>query len=238
MKRVLIILVVCLCYQSAKAQLFTKERLRNLENFDDRFLSWGYFLGLNFYDFKFDYDSPREDFRDVLVKENMGFNVGLIGNMRLNNYMDLRFEPGVVFVKRGVVFPDLPQHVLEKSGNKREVTSTYIHLPLLVKFSTKRLNNFKPFVEAGVSTSINLSSNEHHPDDNYARKFRMKTNTYYWELGFGIDLYLYYFKFTPSIRGVFAMSNELVPDHDPQSAYTDGIHKMMSRGIFLNFKFQ
>lgn len=232
MKRVLILLVVCLCFQQSKAQLFTKERLKNLENFDDKFLSWGYFLGLNFYDFKFDYDSSREDFKDVLVKENMGFNVGLIGNMRLNTYMDLRFEPGVVFVKRGIAFPEVISH------NKREVTSTYIHLPLLVKFSTKRLNNFKPFVEAGVSTSINLSSNEHNPDDNYSGEFRMKTNTYYWELGFGIDLYLYYFKFSPSIRGVFALSNELVPDNASPSAYTDEIHKMMSRGIFLNFKFQ
>ena len=31
----------------------------------------------------------------------------------------------------------------------REVKSTYIHVPLLLKFSTKRLNNFKPFIVGG-----------------------------------------------------------------------------------------
>lgn len=229
-------MVILIGYQSAQAQLFSGERLRNLENFDDRLFSWGYFLGMNFYDFKFDYNARQK--ADVRVKENMGFNVGLIGDMRLNDYMNLRFEPGVSFVKRELAFPALSQPVFERSGSRRTATSTYVHLPLLVKFSTKRLNNFKPFVEAGASTSFNLSSNQDNSDDNYSREFRMKTNTYYWEIGFGIDLYLYYFKFTPSVRGVFAMSNELVPDDHPGSEYTGGIDKMRSRGIFINFKFQ
>lgn len=236
MKKILpIIVFLCVGYQSANAQLFNKERLKNLENFDNRTWSWGYFLGFNFYDFKFDYDEPKED---ILVKETLGFNVGLVGDMRINEYMNLRLEPGVMFVKRGLAFPEISQDIFEKSGNERKVTSTYIHVPLLMKFSTKRLNNFKPFVEAGVSTSFNLSSNQDNPEDNYSREFRMKTNTYYWEIGFGIDLYLYYFKFTPSVRGVFAMSNELVPDNRPDSQYTSGIDKMRSRGLFINFKFQ
>src|SRR5699024_1715427 len=158
MKKLLVFLILLIGYQSAQAQLFSKERLRNRENFDDQLFTYGYFLGLNYYDFKFDYNEHQKN--DVLVKENMGFNVGLIGDMRLNNYMNLRLEPGVTFVKRGVAFPAISESVFEKSGNHRTVTSTYIHLPLLVKFSTKRLNNFKPFIEAGVSTSVNLSSNQ------------------------------------------------------------------------------
>ena len=55
---------------------------------------------------------------------------------------------------------------------------------------------------------------------------------------FGIDLYLPYFKFSPSIRGVFALSDELVRDEDPNSLYTSNIEVMQSRGIFLNFTFQ
>ncbi|MEP2969755.1 MAG: PorT family protein, partial [Nonlabens ulvanivorans] len=54
----------------------------------------------------------------------------------------------------------------------------------------------------------------------------------------GIDFYLYYFKFTPSIRGVFAINDELVRDVDPNSPYTGNISSMQSRGIFLNFTFQ
>ena len=37
---------------------------------------------------------------------------------------------------------------------------------LLLKVSTKRINNFKPFIIGGFSAALNLSSNEENPDDN------------------------------------------------------------------------
>ena len=231
MKRLIVVLtILTLSFQSTKAQLFTKEKIKNLENFDQKRWSWGYFLGFNNYDFKFNYkEHPTED---LIVKKNVGFNVGLIGNLRINDYMDLRLEPGVLFVNREITFPEIPE------DNLREVKSTYVHIPLLMKFSTKRLNNFKPFVVGGVSTSINLSSNEKNPDDNSAGEFRMNSKTYYYEIGFGVDLYMFFFKFTPSIRGVFAINDELKRDIDPNSPYTGNIDQMYSRGVFINFTFQ
>lgn len=235
MKRLFFVLAVLVFAQSAQAQLFSKERLSNLENFDKRFLTWGYFLGFNSYDFKIDYNQQFQDNNtDVVVNRNAGFNVGLIGDMRINRYVNLRLEPGLYFTQRDLEFPGLD----EDRDRIREVKSTYIHIPLLVKFSTKRLNNIKPFVVAGLSSSFNLSSNELNPEDNNEGQFRMTRRTFYYEVGFGIDLYLYYFKFTPSIRGVFALSDELIQDDDPNSPWTSNIDKMSSRGIFINFTFQ
>lgn len=230
MKKIFFLFIFFIAFQTTEAQwLFSKEKIKNKENFDKQRWSWGYFLGFNSYDFKFDYENQAQD---VIVEKNLGFNVGLLGNLRINDYIDLRLEPGVVFANRNLTFPDIPE------DNFREVKSTYVHIPLLVKFSTKRLNNFKPFVVGGVSTSINLSSNEKNPDDNSAGEFRMINNTNYYEVGFGIDFYLPYFKFTPSIRGVFAMTDELKRDEDPNSPYTGNINSMSSRGIFINFTFQ
>ena len=231
MKKLLILLVFCILGQTMQAQLFSSERLANLETFDKKFLSWGYFLGFNAYDFKFDYNSLEPD---VLVESQTGFNVGLVGDMRINEYLNLRLEPGLYYAQRNLTFPGF----VEERDFLREVKSTYIHIPLLLKISTKRLNNFKPFIVGGVSTSINLSSNENNPQDNSAGEFRMGQSTQYYELGFGIDFYLFYFKFTPSIRGVFAMNNELIPDNDPNSPWTSNIDKMATRGIFVNFTFQ
>lgn len=112
------------------------------------------------------------------------------------------------------------------------------HLVLLLKVSTKRINNFKPFIIGGFSTALNLSSNQDNPDDNSAGEFRMKKSTYFYEIGFGIDLYLLYFKFTPSIRGVFAINDEIIRDTDPNSPWTGNVSKMQTRGIFINFTFQ
>ncbi|MCW8979767.1 MULTISPECIES: porin family protein [Altibacter] len=235
MKKILFLVTFSIFAQAAQAQLFTKERLANLETFDNRFLSWGYFLGFNSYDFKFDYiDDLGDQNTEVLVEGQAGFNVGLIGDMRINNYVNLRLEPGLYYTQRNLLFPGFE----EERDQLREAKSTYIHVPLLVKLSTKRLNNFKPFIIGGVSTSFNLSSNEKNPEDNSSGQFRMTNTTSYYELGFGVDFYLYYFKFTPSIRGVFAMSDELVRDNDPNSPWTGNIDKMATRGIFVNFTFQ
>ena len=235
MKKVFFILGFLVFVQSAQAQLFSKERLSNLETFDNRFLSWGYYLGFNNYDFKIEYNNQNTDVNtDILVERQGGFNVGLVGDMRVNRYVNLRLEPGLYFTQRDLRFPNFE----EERDILRNVKSTYIHVPLLLKLSTKRLNNIKPFVVAGVSRSFNLSSNETNPEDNQEGQFRMTKGTSYFELGFGIDFYLFYFKFTPSIRGVFATSNELIADDDPNSPWTSNISSLETRGIFVNFTFQ
>jgi hypothetical protein len=154
--------------------------------------------------------------------------------MRINKYLNLRLEPGLYFTQRNLRFPGFEDEV----DALREVKSTYVHIPLLLKFSTKRFNNWKPFIVGGVSTSLNLSSNENNPEDNSLGQFRTTRITNYYELGFGVDLYLYFFKFTPSIRGVFARSNELVQDNNPLSEYTSNLSSINSRGMFINFTFQ
>jgi len=235
MKKLFFIVGFLVFAQSAQAQLFSKERLANIETFDQRFLSWGYFLGFNSYDFKFEYNNQNsDDNTDVLVDTQGGFNVGLVGDLRINRYMNLRLEPGLYFTQRNLTFPNFD----EERDALRNVKSTYIHVPLLLKFSTKRLNNFKPFIVAGISRSINLSSNQDNPEDNEEGQFRMTKGTNYFELGFGVDFYLFYFKFTPSIRGVFATSNELIADDNPNSPWTSNIADLETRGIFVNFTFQ
>jgi hypothetical protein len=234
-KRLFFLLAILFLAQSVQAQFFSKERLANLETFDNKFLTWGYFLGFNSYDFKIEYEAQaQDDNTDIIVEGQSGFNVGLVGDMRINRYINLRLEPGLFFAQRNLIFPNFA----EERDFLRETKSTYIHVPLLVKFSTERLNNFKPFVVAGVSRSINLSSSEENPQDNAQGQFRMTSGTSYFELGFGVDFYLFYFKFTPSIRGVFATSDELVRDEDPNSPWTGNISSLSTRGIFVNFTFQ
>jgi hypothetical protein len=237
MKNLLFILAFLCAAPSASAQLFSKEKILNNENYDKKLLTWGYYLGFNSYDFNFDY---KADNVDVFVERNVGFNVGLIGNLRLNDFFSLRLEPGLIINQRNLIFHSSGFEGLEfnEADLLREVKSTYIHIPLLLKVSTKRVNNLKPFIVAGLSTAINLSSNEKNPDDNSEGQFRTKTNMLFYELGIGVDIYLYWFKFSPSIRGVFALNDELIRDENPNSPWTGNIATMKTRGVFINFTFQ
>ena len=189
----LFVIALLFCVQFGYAQIFGGDKIINNENFDKQRWSWGYYLGFNTYDFKFKYnDEITSNGNDLIIEKTMGFNVGLVGNLKLNNNLDLRLEPGVTFNTR----------------------------------------NFRPpysqDIEEVNSTSINLSSNENNPDV----ATRLKTNNYHYEVGLGIDLYLYYFKFSPSIRGVFTINNEMV---ETQYQVVDA---MRSQAVFLNFTFQ
>ena len=55
MRQIIIITILFLVPISGNAQLFTKKKVLNNENFDKPRVSWGYFLGMNNYDFNFDY---------------------------------------------------------------------------------------------------------------------------------------------------------------------------------------
>lgn len=242
MKQFFALISFLLIIQTSNAQLFRKEKVTYDANqgrgsTDNNLLRWGYFLGINSYDFNFDY---YEDLRDVYVKKSPGFSVGLIGNLRINSFIDLRFEPGLLITTRELYYSQayFTGTTVNSLDLIREVKSTYIHLPLLVKISTKRVNNFKPFIVGGFSTALNLSSNETNPEDNSSGQFRTKKNVLFYELGFGIDLYLYNFKFTPSIRGLFGIDDELIRDKDPNSPWTSNIASMKTRGVFINFTFQ
>ncbi|TXD83365.1 PorT family protein [Subsaximicrobium wynnwilliamsii] len=237
MKNIFLLIFLCMAGQTASAQLFSKEKIRNLENFDKQILSWGFFLGLNQYDYQFNYE---EDLPDILVETTTGFSVGLISDLRISEHLNLRFEPGLFITQRNLQYD--PNYFIGQTFTDadllREVKSTYVHFPLLLKVSTKRINNFKPFLLGGISTSLNLSSNEKNPDDNSAGEFRTKKNVLFYELGFGVDFYNQWFKFTPSIRGIFAINDELVPDKDPNSPWTGNVTTMKTRGVFINFTFQ
>lgn len=209
---------------------FAKDPIINLENFDKQRVYWGYFLGFSNFDFKVDYKTPGQD---INVVGNTGFNVGLVGVLRLQEYVELRFEPGLYYASRTLTYQGFTSDV----DALREVKATYIDFPLLVKFSSLRTGNVRPYLVGGVSATLNLSSNSKSKDDNSEQRFRVKPWTQNYQLGFGIDLYFEYFKFSPSIRGVFGLNDELIRDDDPNSPWTGNIESMKTRAILINFTF-
>ena len=122
-------------------------KINNLQNFDQKKIHFGYYIGLNNYNYKLDYlNNPNSEER-INIENSFGFNVGLIGDLKLRKNLNLRFEPGLKTNKLNVFY---------SNNDKREIKSTYIQLPLLLKYSAKRYNNIRPYVLGGLSTSFNL----------------------------------------------------------------------------------
>ncbi len=235
-----------------------KERIEYLPNFDKRKLHFGYYLGLNSSSYKFNYwdqsgqdpnspVNPTTD-RDMFISQSsgFGFSLGFVVDLKLHNNINLRFEPGLISNSNELTFIDdnsanTPGYI-GTSDPVRKVNGTYMHLPLLLKFSTNRMNNIRPYVIGGVSYDYNFSSNENSIEDNYDGEFRMTTSNFMYEVGIGVDFYLYFFKFSPSIRGVFAINDQIINDINSNPPYsspwTGPVESMRMRGVFLNLTFE
>jgi hypothetical protein len=238
MKKIVVLILFAFSFKG-NAQyshgIFSKDPIINLENFQQQRVYFGFYLGFNSYDFKLDY---KEVTSDVQVKKTTGFNVGVVADLKLQEYINLRFEPGLYVTKRDLYYPESYfDHIPNSSEKLREVNSTYIHFPLLLKFSSQRTGNVRPYLLGGASATLNLSSNSKSKDDNSENKFRVKPWTTNYEIGFGIDIFSEYFIFSPSIRGVFGLSDELIRDNDPNSPWTGNIESLKTRAVFINFTF-
>jgi hypothetical protein len=235
MKKIVVLFLLLSLYANAQLgkSMFTKDPIINLENFDKQRVYWGYFLGFSSFDFKTDFKTDPAPNKLIDVKGNSGFNVGLVGVLRLHEYIELRFEPGLYYASRMLTYSEFTT----ERDRVREVKATYIDFPLLVKFSSLRTGNVRPYLVGGLSSTLNLSSNAKSKDGNELQKFRVKQWTQNYTVGFGIDLYFEYFKFSPSIRGVFGLNDELIRDADPNSPWTGNIQSMKTRAVLINFTF-
>lgn len=246
---------------TANAQLtdiFRKtDRLDNLEDFDTQKFSWGFYLAANNFDSKLVLD-PRYGMNGqeslIHVKPAFSFGAGLIGKMRLNEYLDLRMEPGLHFVEREFTFntqsndqyaggttqfPAFTPIVMTDTDRIKTVKSTYVDVPILLEFHGDRWYNTRPYAAGGVNYLMNLQSNETSTEDNSRNIFRSTSHNFGWTAELGIQIYFSRFKLTPAIRGTFFMNNEIVADNPETPPYwAAGISTMNTRAFMFVLKFE
>ena len=237
----------------------TKDRQDNLEDFDLKKFSYGFYLAANNFDYKMVMNPIfGMDGNQILVesKSTYSFGAGLIGKMRLNEFLDLRIEPGLHFVQRDLTFNTF-EHNSQYSGGtnynlpfdpitnpsdeqiNKVVKSTYIDIPILLEVHGDRWYNSRPYAAAGINYLVNLQSNQTSTSDNLLNTFRSTTHNFGWSAEIGIQLYFSRFKLTPAIRGTFFTNNELVSDNATTQPYwTPAISTLQSRAFMLVLKFE
>ncbi len=228
--------ILTIAFLLACITVFGQEKnLRQLPNFDKQEMRWGFYFGLSQQGYKVTYKESTSPDATVNIKSGIGFNIGLVGDFRINKYFSLITEPGLMSSKADVYFINNPE---QDESIPSEASGTYLHIPVLLKFNGARMTNARPFVIGGFSYDYNLTSQQNSPDDNSNGVFRMQTHNFMYEIGVGMDFYFHYFKFSPSLRGQFAITNEIKYDEDPNSPYTAPIDFLGTKGVFLRLAFE
>ena len=227
----LAVLALLLCSGLAMAQ----SKPRNQPKYDRKPLHFGFSLGINTFDFhvqEIEDLAALDGYYSIQSNTSPGYTIRIISNLRLGVFWDLRFCPGFAATERELLFdianPDNGERILVS----RPIESSFIEMPLLLKWKSERINNYRLYVLGGAKYNLDLSSKEDVIDD---RIFKLRKNDLYYEFGFGIDIYFEFFKFSPQIVGSWGFADLTVPDG---TFLVDGISRLESRAILINFTFE
>lgn len=231
-----------------------KRKVLNLQNYDQQPYHFGFILAANEMSFsikpvdnlptiKWSQEQSPDIFADSLYVYEVtsqgtpGFSIGILGNLRLGKFTDLRFVPTLSFGERMLNYSILSYKDGEPSliDVEKSITSTMLEFPLFVKYRSKRLNNFAAYVTGGLKYTLDLASQK--KDDQNLNDVTVKINKHDMmaEVGVGFDFYTNYFKFGTEIRMGYGLVNMIKHEGN---LYTDSIERLNSKIFLLSFTFE
>lgn len=209
----------------------------NLENFDNKILHFGFVIGINSTDFIID-----NNLNDSLIilesQKQSGFDLGIISDLHLGPYFNIRFIPTLSFAQRNLEYTYKFHNKENAEKIIKPVESTFIEFPLALKYRAVRANNFAPYVIIGGKYCYDLASQS--KTDNSGANInniviKLNRNSYLWEVGVGFDFFLQYFKFAPELKMSYGLNNVLINDH---TILSDPIKMLKSKIFTLSFTFE
>ncbi|MEM9022320.1 MAG: porin family protein [Bacteroidota bacterium] len=215
-----------------------RKKVENLPKFDNRKFHFGFTLGINAANFGLDQDlSQLDSLISLEAAGQSGFNLGIVSDLHLGGHFGLRFTPTLLFTQRNLEYtyanPDGTDFT-----NVKPVESTFVEFPLLLKYRSKRLNNFAAYWLTGFKYSLDLISQEN-VNNQVANQddivIKVKPDNYSLEFGFGFDFFLEYFKFSPELKLAVGLNNLIVQDG---SEFARPINSLRSRIFMISFHFE
>ena len=230
-----LLFIICVFFLSVTAVMAQKEKVKNQPYADLKWFHLGFHVGLHAQDLiltNTGVATNGETWYAEIPSYSPGFSVGVIGDMYLNPYFNLRFTPTIHFGDKKFKFRE------QATGEEfiTNVRSSYLNFPLDVKYTALRLNNYRPYLIGGIYGSVDIGRKKGNP-------ILLKSTDFGFEFGLGCDIYLPYFKLCPELKFCFGLVNLLEKDRpdlvdQANIKYTDALSKATSRMVILTFNFE
>lgn len=226
------------------AQVFNRklrDRNKNLADYDRQRFHFGFSLGINNTDFivkRIPNLSSLDSVYTVEPQPQMGFNLGIISDMRIGKMFNLRFIPTLSFADRVLQYDiQSKTDTVERPLQEYKVESTFLEFPLSLKFKSVRPNdgNWRAYILAGGKFSYDLASQKNIEEREGEVVIKLDKMDYSAEVGVGFDFYLQYFKFSPELKVSFGLNNQLIKD---ETIFTQSIASLNSKTFLISFHFE
>lgn len=233
-----LILFLLLFLLTAPTALAQKQKIRNLPYYDQRLLHWGFCLGLSLPDIAFEHSGSMEGegWWATTPQANPSFLVGLMGDVAITEHINFRVTPQFCFQQRNVKYINRELSADAPLERTQQLKTSCIDIPLSLKVSTRRINNYRPYLVSGLDFSFDL---EHAGEDPIV----FQRFDYGLHFGLGCDFYLQFFKFAPELR--FNVGLRDMIDHERRDLkdqtlrpFTDALLSARNTGVSLVFWFE
>lgn len=215
-----------------------QKKIENLDKFDQKWYHFGFSLGYNTADFSIKQDNTlSSDTLLVLeVEKQGGFNLNIVSALHFAPLWSLRFTPGLAFAQRNLEYRFQRDGELKRT--QKQIESTYIDIPLTVKFRSQRNNNMAAFLLAGGKYSLDLAS-QHDVDNAFTSPadavVKIKRHNYAAEVGVGMDFFLPYFKFATQLKYSVGLNDVGIDDG---TKFSRPIRQLRPKMIILALTFE
>jgi len=205
----------------------------NLPEHDNTLYHFGINLGFNQSHFSFTHHPVFLQQDSVMAIESInstGINLAWMVNLNLNEHFDLRTFPlNLTFSEKAfqytLTYPDIPGG--ESKLTIKKVSSITLSLPLQLKFSSDRIDNFKVYTIGGVKFDYDLAANA--GKLNGDELIKLKKFDYSIEGGLGFHFYFPFFVLTPELKVSWGLAN--LHSRNPSLKFSSNIDKINSRMI-------
>lgn len=240
-RAVIMLALLLLAPLSGAGLLHAQERkIQNRPFLDDRVWHYGFLVGFNIQDLRLANNGTAyvnqnhnvEYWYADVPEYTPGFSVGVLGELKANDWLSVRIIPTMHFGDKKVVFKE------QRSGNVAEqyVKSTYLSVPFDLKISAARFNNYRPYVVTGLAPTLDLTVKK-------GKELLVKKTDVMFEVGMGLDLYYPFFKMIPELKFCFGLKNILDKNRtdlkEPSLLkYSDALDKAQNSMIVLTLYFE
>ncbi len=217
--------------------LQAQQRRQYLQYEDLRPYHFGFLVGLHTQDFQIVHtgatDADGNRWYGNVPSYSPGFSVGVLGDYRISESFSLRLTPSIHFGSKSIsLFSDADLSQTESVN----IRSNYIMLPLLIRYRGARSDNYRPYLATGFSIGIDAGKRKN-------EAVELQTLNTYWELAFGCDLYMPYFRLVPELKLCIGLDDVFQHDRQDEASqafvnYTRAFEKITSRLLVLSFQFE
>ena len=202
----------------------------NLPRFDQKPLHFGFFLGISELDFAVQH-APTwpTGIYHVVPQSSPGYLVGIISDVRLSPFLNLRVNPTYVAGERTLLIDGVDRATGVRDWYTRRVESSLVRLPVELKWKSARIGNHRWFVLGALHTTYDLGSKAKVVDD---RLFKLQPVDYGFDLAPGTDPYFEFFKLSPQLRWSFGLGNLHVQDDTKLSESLPVVHHRSRDYVF------